>query len=542
MDEEIITRTRELIDELKATCAAYGLGNDGNEYKVITQAFLYKFLNDRFLAAAATGLNLPAGQSPYTALTELSESDYTRLLLRLPADVARFSRAQLLPALHNAQNTEDFGALFDRTLEDLSAANAAIFSVRTAEKSAILLFDRLSEFVSDAGKRSAFCRALVNKLSLFSFEDAFDKGYDFYSSIYEYLIKDYNSDSGGKYAEYFTPHSVGRIMADIMVEGEPRSVSCYDPSAGSGTLLMCLASRIGANRCTVYSQDISQKSSALLRLNLILNGMTRSLRNAVQGNTLTEPAFRAPSGGLRQFDFIVSNPPFKLDFSDIREKLASRERSHIYFAGVPTVPKKDKSKMAIYTCFIQHVLASLAENGKAAIVVPSGFLTASSGVDPAIRRKLVQEHWLRGVVSMPPNIFGQTGTSVSVLFIDKEGAAERQGAILIDASKLGETVKVDNKQRIVLRPDEQQKIVSAFKAHVPVDDFAIVPSFEEMEEKGCSFSAGQYFDIKIEYSPISPEEFRKRMEDFEKQFEQDCLEAARLDAEIKEQMKKLRYE
>ena len=542
MENSILIRTQKLIDELKATCAAYGLGNDGNEYKVITQVFQYKYLNDKFMKSAAQ-YGLPVDTCCYDGLIAMDGDAFEELWYILPANIARFKKEQLIPSLHNRQNEAGFDKLFDDTLTALAAQNADIFSVRTSENTAILMFEPLSVFITDAGKRAEFCRAIINKLAQFSFEDAFDQGYDFYSSIYEYLIQDYNTDSGGKYAEYFTPHSVGRVMAQILVDGEPKSVTCYDPSAGSGTLLMCLADRIGQDKCTIFSQDISQKSSGLLRLNLILNGLANSLQNVVQGNTLTEPGFFEKQGGLQKFDYIVSNPPFKLDFSEYRAKLDSKEHKDIYFAGVPKVPNKKKEAMAIYLCFLQHVIASLSDKGKAAIVVPSGFLTASSSLEKSIREKLVKQKWLRGVVSMPSNIFAATGTSVSVIFIDKAGASSREGAILIDASQLGTKEKDNNnKQYTRLSREEEERIISTFEKHVAVDSFAVVPFYNEMEEKGYSFSAGQYFDVKIEHIDITPEEFKQKMSAFMAEFNELSAQSAKLDEEIRNQMGSLRYE
>jgi len=157
----------------------------------------------------------------------------------------------------------------------------------------VVLFDRISEYIADPSKRDDFCRAIINKLIEFSFERIFTQKYDFYATIFEYLIKDYNNDSGGKYAEYYTPHAVAKIMAAILVpaaqQGKIKNVSCYDPSAGSGTLLMNIAHAIGETRCSIYSQDISQKSSSLLRLNLILNNLVHSIPNVIQGNTVLHP-------------------------------------------------------------------------------------------------------------------------------------------------------------------------------------------------------------------------------------------------------------
>lgn len=539
MDDSILIRTQKLIDELKATCAAYGLGNDGNEYKVITQVFQYKYLNDKFMKYA-TEHDLEAGMSRYDGIMAMEGDEFEELEYILPANIARFKKEQLIPSLHNRQNEPGFDKLFDDTLIEVAAQNANIFSVRTSERTSILMFEPLSVFITDANKRADFCRAIINKLSQFSFEDAFEQGYDFYSSIYEYLIQDYNTDSGGKYAEYFTPHSVGRVMAQILVDGKPKSVTCYDPSAGSGTLLMCLADRIGQDKCTIFSQDISQKSSGLLRLNLILNGLAASLKNVVQGNTLTEPGFSEKTGGLKKFDYIVSNPPFKLDFSEYRDQL--QERKSVFFAGVPKVPNKKKESMAIYLCFLQHVIASLSDKGKAAIVVPSGFLTASSSLEKSIREKLVKQKWLRGVVSMPSNIFAATGTSVSVIFIDKDGASAREGAILIDASQLGTKEKDNNnKQYTRLSREEEERIISTFEKREAVDSFAVVPSYDEMEEKGYSFSAGQYFDVKIEHVDITPEEFKQKMSAFMAEFNKLSAQSAKLDAEIRNQMSFLEF-
>ncbi len=279
---------------------------------------------------------------------------------------------------------------------------------------------------------------MINQLVNFSFEKIFHQKFDFFSTIFEYLIKDYNKDGGGKYAEYYTPHAVAKIMASILVDKPVSNVTCYDPAAGSGTLLMNLAHAIGEDRCTIYSQDISQKSSSMLRLNLILNNLVHSIQNIIQGNTLLTP-YHKVGDKLMTFDYIVSNPPFKLDFSDYRDDLDTKQNHNRFFAGIPKVPQKDKDKMAIYLLFIQHIMFSLSAKGKAAIVVPTGFITAQSGIEKKIREKLVEEKMLRGVVSMPSNIFATTGTNVSVLFLDK--ANTKGDIVLMDASKLGNNRK-----------------------------------------------------------------------------------------------------
>lgn len=176
-----------------------------------------------------------------------------------------------------------------------------------------------------------------------------------------------------------------------MVPNGAKNVTVYDPAAGSGTLVLALAHEIGESNCTIYTQDISQKSNEFLRLNLILNNLVHSLPNVVHDDTLLRPYHKNAKGdGLATFDYIVSNPPFNMDFSDSRDTLAGDNHKKRFFAGVPSIPKKDIEKMAVYLLFIQHILYSLAPKGKAAIVVPTGFLT-KSGIAKKIREYLVKE-------------------------------------------------------------------------------------------------------------------------------------------------------
>jgi type I restriction enzyme M protein len=378
----------------------------------------------------------------------------------------------------------------------------------------------------------------VNKLVNFSFEKIFNEKFDFFSTIFEYLIKDYNSNSGGKYAEYFTPHAVSKIMARCLVKGDVQNVSCYDPSAGSGTLLMNLAHQIGEDKCTIYSQDISQKSSNLLRLNLILNNLVHSIPNIVKGNTVKDP-YHKENGQLRKFDYIVSNPPFKLDFSDYRDDLDSNENNERFFAGIPTIPNKKKESMAIYFMFIQHIIFTLKPTGKAAIVVPTGFITAQSGIGKKIRQKLVEEKMLAGVVTMPSNIFATTGTNVSVLFIDKENEDD---VILIDASSLGETIKEDGDQKTILTYEEEEHIIKTFTSKEVIEDFSVVVSYDEIKTKNYSLSAGQYFEVKIEYVDLSQNEFNDKLNQFKDNLRDLFEESNVLKKDILNNLENIKYE
>ena len=270
--------------------------------------------------------------------------------------------------------------------------------------------------------------------------------------------------------------------------------------------------------------------------------MISSLDHAIQGDTLTEPYHKSDDRQyLRQFDYIVSNPPFKLDFPDTHAKISAQVAR--FWAGVPNVPKTidpQKPKMAIYTCFIQHVINSLKANGKGAIVVPTGFITAKTGVERKVLEKIVDDHIVYGCISMPSNVFATTGTNVSVLFFDNSRTTDK--VVLIDATKLGEEYKDGNNQKRRLRDDEIDKIVNTFLNKEVVDDFSVAVTYDEIKEKKYSLAAGQYFDVKIEYVPLTKEEFTAKMISYAEELEKLFAEGDKLQKEIFEQLKKVKYE
>ena len=536
--EEIKNQTYALIDDLKKTTTENGLAGSGNEYVVIVEIFLYKFLNDKFIyEAKKENPELANAEDFFAALDAMSEDDYEEMCDSM-LDTIILKKEHLIPFLAKRQNEDKFAELFDSTLESIASENSDIFYILNEDETRVSIMKPISDVVSGGtNKKNAFCRSLIGDVASFSFENAFEAGYDFFSTIFEYLIKDYNANGGGNYAEYYTPHAIAAIMAQLLVDPseDVRSVTCYDPSAGTGTLVIALAHAIGEQNCTVYTQDISDKSSTMMMLNLILNSMSHSLTHVIQGNTLKHPFHKNEDGSLRKFDYIVSNPPFKLDFSDYHNDLKTDSYKGRFFAGIPNIPSKNKKGMEIYLCFFQHLLYSLKEDGKAAIVVPTGFITAKSGIAFKIRKHLVdgEKSILRGVVSMPSNIFANTGTNVSVVFIDKSGVDK---PILIDASKLGETIKENGNQKTKLRTEEIQQIVNTFRNKEVVEDFSVTPTFDEIKEKGYSFSAGQYFDIKIDYVDITEDEFSRRMDNFKTTLRQQFSESHRLEEEILKQL------
>ena len=548
------TKIDSMIDELQGLCSQNGLSNTAGEEVVVTGAFLYKFLNDKYMHNLASFAEEIGETVDEVLKNENDELD--AFYDAHPTDVV-FHSEDTIQALINKTGRPDFSKLLDDALERISGyPENDKFKVETSGGEKQPLFTRITENVVDSQKRNAFAVALFGIISeeKFNFDDAFAGNFDFYSTIFEYLIKNYNVASG-TYAEYFTPQAVSNIIAKILVGMAPiqddKLYEILDCAAGSGSLVLHLANELGhgkfGNRARVYCQDVSAKSTRFLRLNMMLNGLTESLDNIVQGDTLLEPSQynvnHDKSSGFKKFDYITINPPFRMDFSKSRDAIENNwADTDRFFAGLPKIPNAKKESMAIYLPFMQHVLWSLKEDGRAAIVCPTGFLTAKAGIEMAIRSKLIDNNWLKGVVSMPSNIFANTGTNVSVIFIDKTKADVDQKVILIDASKLGEKRKEGKNQRTVLRPDEIEKIIDTFNNQEAVDDFSVVVTNDQIKEKGYSFSAGQYFEVKIEYVDITPEEFEAKMNDYKKTLADLFAKGAELEKDIQESLERLKYD
>lgn len=548
-------KIKQIIDELKGLCQTNGLANQASEEVVITSVFLYKFLNDKFMA----NLKIFADEigMSYEEVLKNKNAEMDAFYDTYSQEVA-FTYDETIEYLINKVSYNEFYKLFDDALEKISNdTKNEVFSVETADGTRKPLFTRITENV-EASKRNNFAKNIFGIISQekFDFGEAFKGNFDFYSTIFEYLIKDYNVASG-VYAEYFTPQAISAIIAKILVNMSPvedKLYEIYDPSAGSGSLVLHLANALGkgsfGDKAQVYTQDISGKSSRFLRINMLLNGLTNSLDNIIEGDTLDTPAHynipHDPSSGVKKFDYITSNPPFKMDFSSTRDGIEqkwaeSEEREGIrrFFAGIPKIPNAKKESMSIYLCFIQHILWSLKDDGKAAIVVPTGFITAQSGIEKTVRQTIVDKHWLKGVISMPSNIFANTGTNVSVLFIDK---SNKEGNImLIDASKLGEKRKEGKNQKTVLRSNEVKKIEDTFIRQEVVEDFSVSVTYEQIVEKNYSLSAGQYFEVKIEYVELSEEDFKKRMLAYATRLDELFTESNKLEQSIRKRMGEINH-
>lgn len=544
-------KIESMIDELQGLCSQQGLSNTASEEEVVTTVFLYKFLNDKFMY----NLN-KFGEDIGETVEELlaNENDELDAFYDEHSQDVMFRTEDTIESLVKHVSKDNFYEHFDAALERISNYEANDkFKVEEADGTRLPLFTRLSDLVSRDSK-NGFAVSIFSIITQekFQFQDAYENSFDFYSTVFEYLIKNYNVASG-TYAEYFTPQACSSIISKILVNmseiDENKLYEITDFAAGSGSLILHLANELGhgkfGNRARVYTQDISAKSSRFLRLNMMLNGLTESLDNIIKGDTLLTPAHynvaHDPSSGLKKYDFITINPPFKTDFSSTRDDIEHKwQNTDRFFAGIPNIPKTKKDSMAIYTCFLQHVLYSLKDDGKAAVIVPTGFITAQSGIEKKIREKIVNEHWLKGVISMPSNIFANTGTNISIIFIDKTN--QNGEVLLMDASDMGEKVKEGKNQRVILSDDEVKQIENIFINHEVVEDRSVSVTYDQIKEKNYSLSAGQYFEVKIEYVELTQDEFKNKLDEYTNTLNALFCEGKKLEDEINKQLGELKYE
>lgn len=293
------------------------------------------------------------------------------------------------------------------------------------------------------------------------------EGDDLLGDAYEYLMRHFATESGKSKGQFYTPAEVSRIMAQVIgIEraGELPEPTVYDPTCGSGSLLIKAADEAGTAKLAIYGQEMDVATWALARMNMILHGHPTA--ELWRGNTLSAPYFKNKNGALRSFDFAVANPPFSAKAWASGLDPANDEFKR-FELGVPPAKNGDYA-------FLLHLVASLKSTGKGAIILPHGVLFRGHK-EADIRHQLVRRGLIKGIIGLPANLFYGTGIPACIVVIDKEHAANRTGIFMIDGSK--GFLKDGNKNR--LRSQDIHKIVDVFTRQTEVPRYArMVPVAE----------------------------------------------------------------
>lgn len=306
-------------------------------------------------------------------------------------------------------------------------------------------------------------------------------GDDIIGDAYEYFMMKFAQESGKSKGQFYTPSEVSRVIARLIGIGNIRQMptkkwTLYDPAAGSGSLLIRAADEApvddnGDSIVTIFGQEKDHATAGLAKMNLILH--QKGTGEIKRGNTLVDPAFTDDFGELKKFDFIVMNPPFSdKSWSD---GIKTSEDKYKRFDGYGIPPEKNGD----YAWFL-HVLKSLDSNGKAGIIMPHGVLFRGNA-EETIRIKVLEKRYIKGIVSLPANLFYGTGIPACIVIIDKENAETRNGIFLIDASRGFK--KDGNKNR--LREQDIEKIVQTFTNQLEISGYSRFVKYEEVLEQNA---------------------------------------------------------
>lgn len=375
-----------------------------------------------------------------------------------------------------------------------------------SEDDFVNLFEDVDLQSSKLGKNVEAKNKLISKVLLHLSEIDFkleDTEKDILGDAYEYLISEFASSAGKKAGEFYTPQQVSKVLAKIVTMGKTKIRKVYDPTCGSGSLLLRVSKE--AKVADFYGQEMNQTTYNLARMNMLLHDVKYEDFDIQQGDSLENPMHL----GMK-FEAIVANPPFSANWSADKHFLDDER-----FSAYRRLAPKSKADFA----FVQHMIYHLDENGTMAIVLPHGvlFRGAAEGV---IRKYLIEEkNYLDAVIGLPANLFYGTSIPASVL-VFKKCRADDADVLFIDASKYFEKAKNQN----VLRDEDVERIVNAYAKREDVDKFAHAATINEIKENDYNLNIPRYVDTFEEEEPIDLEAVARELESIEKEIEETDIE------------------
>ncbi len=446
----------ELYSSLWASCDELRGGMDASEYKDYVLLMLFiKYISDKYAGVPYAPITVPEGAS---------FKDMVAL-----------------------KGNPQIGDLINKKIiAPIEAANTSLGSIKVD-------FDNPEKLGTgdEKVKRLSNLIAIFEKPEL-NFANNKAEGDDILGDAYEYLMRNFATESGKSKGQFYTPSEVSRVMAKIIGinhENSNPNTTVYDPTCGSGSLLLKVADE-AERKITIYGQEKESATAGLARMNMVLHDCPTALIKCTGNSTLSDPQFKEASGGLKLFDFIVANPPFSSKNWSNGLKIES-EKADDYgrFEGFGVPPDKNGDY-----AFLLHMVRSLKSNGKAAVILPHGVLFRGNA-EAEIRKNLIQKGYIKGIIGLPANLFYGTGIPACLIVIEKENATARKAIFMIDASK-GYT-KDGPKNR--LRDQDIHKIVDVFNKQDESDPrYARIVPISEIEEKEYNLNIPRYIDSQEE--------------------------------------------
>jgi type I restriction enzyme M protein len=306
------------------------------------------------------------------------------------------------------------------------------------------------------------------------------EGDDLLGDAYEYLMRHFATESGKSKGQFYTPAEVSRILAKVVgITAETRQdQTVYDPTCGSGSLLLKVADE-APRGLTIYGQEMDNSTWALARMNMFMHNYPS--HELWRDNTLASPNWKNADGSLKTFDFAVANPPFSYKSWSNGVSITDDPFDRFEY-GTPPDKNGDYA-------FLLHILKSLKSKGKGAVILPHGVLFRGNA-EARIRENLLRQGYIKGVIGLPANLFYGTGIPACIIAIDKEGAAQREGLFMVDASK--GFMKDGNKNR--LRSQDIHKIVDVFTRQIELPRYSRMVSLAEIQGNDYNLNIPRYID------------------------------------------------
>jgi type I restriction enzyme M protein len=440
----------ELYSSLWASCDALRGGMDASQYKdyVLTMLFV-KYVSDKYANQANSLIEVPQGASFEDMIA-----------LKGKPGIGDKINKEILRPLFAANGLEGSMELVD--FDDDEKLGSGKEKV-----------DKLSDLI-----------AIFENPSL-NFKNNRAEDDDILGDAYEFLMRHFAQESGKSKGQFYSPAEVSRVMSKIIDVGklDKPSYSVYDPTCGSGSLLLKVAGE-APHGLTIYGQEMDIATKGLAIMNMWLHGYPEAL---IAGkNTIADPQFKEPDGSLKRFDRCVANPPFSL--KNWSTGIIPMEDAHNRFIGFGEPPAKNGDY-----AFLLHIIASLRSTGKAAVILPHGVLFRGNA-EATIRKNILRRKLIKGIIGLPANLFYGTGIPACIIVIDKENAEDREGIFMIDASK---SYKKDgNKNR--LREQDIHKIVDVFNSKWEIEKYSRFVPFSEIEKNEFNLNIPRYIDTQEE--------------------------------------------
>lgn len=440
----------ELYSSLWASCDELRGGMDASQYKDYVLTFLFlKYVSDKFLNDPRAKIVCPKGCT--------------------------------FPDIVKLKNDKEVGERLNMVLEGIGKENELPW-----------LANKDNDFNDEErlGKGKEMVDRLSNLIGIFEGLDFIGnnaQGDDLLGDAYEYLMRNFATQSGKSKGQFYTPAEISRVVAKVVgiTKETTQDKTVYDPTCGSGSLLLKSADE-AANGLSIYGQEKDVATTALCRMNMILHDNADAEIAPGGHSTLAEPEFKEANNALKSFDFAVANPPFSFKawntgFTPLEDQYARFEY------GVPPEKNGDYA-------FLLHILKSLKSSGKAAVILPHGVLFRGNA-EADIRRNLIKQGYIKGIIGLPANLFYGTGIPACIIVIDKAGARARLGdqscgIFMIDASK--GFMKDGPKNR--LRSQDIHKIVDVFNNQITQSCYSRMVRFSEIEANDYNLNIPRYID------------------------------------------------